>query len=111
MATSITITLPDPLAAELQAAAEKYGLTTAAFVTAQLEMSLADGSFDGIDPDTSADGAAIAAFEQSGVAVPGDEVVAWLKSLETDQPLPPPRAQAEVIGRHGAVHTAALCTG
>lgn len=46
-----------------------------------------------LDVDTTVDDAAFAEYERTGVAFAGEDVLAWLKSLRTDTPLPRPEAR------------------
>jgi hypothetical protein len=93
--TSLTLTIPDPVAEELKAAAATHGLSVERFlhvllVKHQEEQAWATAL---VDDDIAADDAAVAEFDRMGVAIPGDEVLAWLDSLQTDHPLPKPHAR------------------
>jgi plasmid stability protein len=91
MAEDLTITLPEPLASDLRAAAAKRGISPDALVREELEAALADhDALEWPHEDTSVDDAAFAEFERNGVAVRGEDVVTWLKSLSTETPLPEP---------------------
>lgn len=91
-ADTLTISIPAPLADEVRAAAEARGLSPEEYVRQQLAWDIALGD-DEADPalGVEEDVAAYEDYKRTGVGIPGDEVVAWLRSLTTDSPLPRPR--------------------
>ncbi len=94
MPAPLTITLPAPLADDLRAAAEACEMEVETFLRRLLEREaqLAADAL-GWNRDIEDDLAAIEAYEDTGEAIPGEEVFAWLKSLHTEDPLPRPRAR------------------
>ncbi len=92
MADTLTISIPAPLADEVRAAAEARGLTPEEYVRQQIAWDIAIGD-DDAEPAFSVeeDLAAFEDYERTGMAIPGEEVEAWLRSLTTDNPLPRPR--------------------
>jgi len=87
---ALTISLPAPLADDVRSAAEARGISPEEFVRRQIAMDVALES-EIADDDFAVDEAIAAEFDRTGVGVPGDEVVAWLKSLGTDHELPRPQ--------------------
>ncbi len=94
MSADLTVSLPGPLAADVRAAAEARGLSPEEYVRLQLAADLAFGDsaalFDA-DLDIEEDLAAVAAYERDGIAIPGEDVLAWLRSIGTDSELPRPQ--------------------
>lgn len=94
--TDLTVSLPGPLAADVRAAAEARGLSPEEYVHLRLAADVAFGD----DPDMlfadsgiEEDLALAAEFDRDAVGIPGDEVLAWLRSIGTDgeRPRPLPR--------------------
>jgi predicted transcriptional regulator len=77
----------------LAEAAAARGLTLEALALEAVQAWTEAEEFAAFESDTAADEAAIAEFERTGVAIAGEEVLAWLKSLATDNPLPKPEAR------------------
>ncbi|MES1198476.1 MAG: hypothetical protein ABUS48_00655 [Pseudomonadota bacterium] len=90
-ADTLTISLTGPLADEIRAAAEARGLTPEEYAQLQIAygIGLDDESY-GLADDIAEDVASAEEYDRTGFGVPGDEVVTWLKSLSTDNPLPRP---------------------
>jgi predicted transcriptional regulator len=88
MADGLTITIDEEQAEQLRAAAEARGMKVEDFVRATLQLGLLQD-----DNDLAEDIRRWEEFERTGEAIDGDEVVAWLQSLKTDNPLPIPKAQ------------------
>jgi hypothetical protein len=90
-----TLPLPDAIADDLKAAAADHGPAVEQF----LEMLLAKHrqkmawALTLSDDDVSAGLATLKEHEQTGEAIPAEEVFAYLKSLHTDKLLPPPVAR------------------
>lgn len=94
MADALTITLQDPLADDLRAAADACDMSVEDFVRRVLQREAEEAAEAlGWYEDIEADVAAIADYEETGEAIPAEEVFAYLKSLHTDNPLPPPKAR------------------
>lgn len=92
--TQLTLTLPDATAADLKAAAEACDMSLEQFLGRVLEREAAEATEAlGWDRDCDADIAALAEYKENGEAIPSEEVFAYLKSLHTDDPLPPPKAR------------------
>jgi len=92
--TSLTITLPPELADDLRAAADACEMTVDAFTKQVLEREahLAAEAL-GWNRSIEDDLAAVSDYEETGEAIPSEDVFAWLKSLHTENPLPRPRAR------------------
>jgi predicted transcriptional regulator len=92
--TSLTLTVPDALAEDLKAAADACEMPLEQFLKSLLERGAAEAAEAlGWNEDIEADLAAFAEYEQTGEAIPAEEVFAYLKSLHTGDPLPPPKAR------------------
>lgn len=92
--TQLTLTVPDATAADLKAAADACDMPLEQFLGRVLEREAAEAAEAlGWNHDVSADLAALAEYEEHGEAIPAEEVFAYLKSLHTDDPLPPPKAR------------------
>ena len=94
MPDALIVTLPQPLADDVRAAAEARGLSPEEFVRLLLTADLATGdglALEGAAFELADDVAAAEAFDRDGVAIPGDEVIPWLRSIGSDQELPRPR--------------------
>lgn len=93
MADALTVSLTGPLADDVRAAAEARGMSPEEYVRLQLaaDLALADDEalFDA-DLDIEEDLAAVAEYERDGMAIPGEEILAWLRSIGTDNELPRP---------------------
>lgn len=89
--TELTLTLADATAADLKAAAEACDMSLEQFLSRVLEREAAEAL--GWNRDIAADIAALTEYEETGEAIPSEEVFAYLKSLHTDDPLPPPKAR------------------
>lgn len=92
MADTLTISLTGPLADEVRAAAEARGLAPQEYARLQLAYGIGLDSEDHafIDDDIAEDVAAIEEYDRTGMGIPGEDVIAWLRSLSTDNPLPRP---------------------
>jgi predicted transcriptional regulator len=92
--TELTLTLPDATAADLKAAADACDMPLEKFLARVLEREAAEAAEAlGWNKDISADLAGLADYEETGEAIPADEVFAYLKSLHSDNPVPPPKAR------------------
>jgi hypothetical protein len=93
--TSLTLTIAGPVAKELKAAASTHGVSVERFLQLLLVKHQEEQAWATAlaGDDIAADEAAVAEFDRTGVGIPGDEVLGWLDSLQTDQPLPPPSAR------------------
>lgn len=92
--TQLTLTLPDATAADLQAAADACDMSLEQFMSRVLEREAAEAAEAlGWNRNVEADIAALAEHEDTGEAIPAEEVFAYLESLHTDDPLPPPKAR------------------
>lgn len=90
-ADTLTVSLPSPLADDVRAAAETRGLTPEECARLQIAYGIGlDGEDHGFADDTAEDEAAADDYDRTGLAIPGDEVIAWLRSLATANPLPRP---------------------
>ncbi len=90
MADALTISIPSPLAEDVRAAAEARGMTAEDFVLQQIAFDIALGADD---DDYAEDEAISADYDRTGMAIPGEEMAAWLKSIGTDRELPRPVAR------------------
>ena len=91
-ADTLTISLPAPLAEDLRAAADACGMSVENYVHTVLQREAAEGAEAlGWNADIEADLASIRDYEETGVAIPWEEVKPWLESLTTDNPLPRPQ--------------------
>lgn len=89
---TLTISIPGPLADDVRAAAEARGLSPEEYVRQQLAFDMALYGDEPLgDADIAEDIAAAEEFDRTGMGVPGDEVIAWLRSLSTPHPLPRPQ--------------------
>lgn len=91
-ADTLNVCFTGPLADEVRAAAEARGLTPEEYVRQQIAWDIALSD----DPAASSfsleeDRAAYEDYERTGMGIPGEEVLAWFRSLLTDNPLPRPR--------------------
>ena len=90
-ADTLTISLTGPLADEVRAAAEARGLTPEEYGRLQIAYGIGlDGEDHGFADDIAEDMKSAQEYDDTGVGVPGDEVIAWLRSLATANPLPRP---------------------
>lgn len=87
---ALTISLPAPLADDVRAAAEARGLSPEEFVRQQIAFDIA--AYD-IDDDAAEDEEIAAEFDRTGIALDGEEVMAWLQSVGTANELPRPSAR------------------
>jgi hypothetical protein len=93
-ADTLTISLTGPLADEVRAAAEARGLAPEDYARLQIAYGIGlDGEDYGFTDDIAEDVASAEEYDRTGVGVPGDEVIAWLRSLATANPLPRPAAR------------------
>jgi hypothetical protein len=93
-ATPLKIDLPAPLAEDLRAAASACELTVEDFVRKVLEREAAQAAEAlGWNRSIEDDLAALKDYEETGMAIPWEEVKPWLESLATDDPLPRPKAR------------------
>ena len=88
----LTIELPPALADDVRAAAEARGISPEEFVREQIAFDIAVSGID-LDEDTAEDEEIATEFDRSGIAVDGEEVMAWLQSIGTGNELPRPRAR------------------
>lgn len=94
MTEALTITLPTPLADDLRAAAEACEISVEEYVRLALSAEARRASEAlGWDADESweQDIADIEEYDRTGIAVPWQEVEAWMKSWGTEKELPPPK--------------------
>ena len=75
--------------ARIKAIASRTGQDAAAVVAEAVE--LLDSVIDINGPDIEEDIRRLEEFERTGMGVPGDEVMAWIKSWGTANPLPRPQ--------------------
>lgn len=94
MSDDLTLSLTGPLADDLRAAADACDMPVEEYLQAVLTREAAEAAEAlGWDTDIEDDLAAIEDFEESGEAIPMEEVFTWLESLHTDDPLPRPKAR------------------
>lgn len=91
----IALPLPDAIADDLKAAAADHGLDVEQFLEMLLAKHRQEVAWASTlaSSEVEADLAAVAEYERTGKAIPGEEVIAWLDSLHTDAPLPRPIAR------------------
>lgn len=90
----LKIDVPGPLAADLRAAASACELSVEDYIRTVLQREAAQAAEAlGWNRSVDDDLAALKDYEETGMAVPWDEVKPWLESLATDDPLPRPKAR------------------
>ncbi|HVY86134.1 MAG TPA: hypothetical protein VG943_13450 [Caulobacterales bacterium] len=90
-ADTLTVSLPAPLADEVRAAAAARGLSPEEFVRLQVAYGVGlDDEDHAFADDIAEDEASAEHYDRTGIGVPGDKVIAWLRSLSTANPLPRP---------------------
>ena len=90
-ADAITISLTGPLADEVRAAAAARGLSAEEYARLQIAFGLGlDDEDFGLADDISEDEASADDYDRTGLGIPGDEVISWLRSLSSANPLPRP---------------------
>lgn len=94
--TDLTLSLTGPLADDLRAAADACDMPVEEYLKAVLQREAAEAAealgWDS-EPSLEEELADIEEYERTGEAIPMDEVMAYLKSLATDDPLPRPKAR------------------
>lgn len=94
--SDLSLSLTGPLADDLRAAAEACEMPVEDYLRAVLQREAAEAAealgWNDAD-DIAEDLEAIADYEETGEAIPAEEVFAWLESLHTDDPLPRPKAR------------------
>jgi len=96
MSTDLTLSLTGPLADDLRAAADACDMPVEEYLQAVLKREAAEAAealgWDSA-PTLEEEEADIADYERTGEAIPMEEVMDYLKSLATDDPLPRPKAR------------------
>ncbi len=91
-ADTLNISLSGPLAEDLRAAADACEMPVEDFVRTVLRREAAEAAEAlGWNADIAEDLAALKDYDETGMAIPWEEVEPWLQSLTTDNPLPRPQ--------------------
>ena len=89
---ALKLELDGSLAEDLRAAANACDMPVEKYVRTVLQREAAEAAEAlGWNEDIEEDLASIKEYEETGTAIPWEEVKPWLESLTTDDPLPRPR--------------------
>ena len=89
---ALKLELDGPLAEDLRAAADACDMPVEDYVRSVLQREAAEAAEAlGWNHDIAEDIASIEDYEETGMAIPWEEVKPWLESLTTDDPLPRPQ--------------------
>ncbi len=89
---ALQFSLDGPLADDIRAAADACDMPVETYVRTVLRREAAEAAEAlGWNADIEQDLADLNEYEETGEAIPWEEVEPWLKSLTTDDPLPRPQ--------------------
>ena len=90
MADGFMIEITGAQAAEVEAAAKACGMSVEDYARAMLQLGL-NSQTHRADLDVAEDIAAFEEYERTGMAIPHEEVIEWLRSVASGDPVPKPQ--------------------